>query len=646
MTDRALPDLVGRTRLDNSALRKGAAEAKAQIAGIGKHSQGVGGVIEGSFAKSASAITSRLGPAAGIAQKALEGIGASAFKSGNILQTALVGGAAAAVVGLGALAAKGVGTFIALTDQVRGLQRVTGASAQDASVLAGTLRKLGIDSGVAEKGFFLLSKTIANTPDKLAKVGVEVERNKKGNVDLFGTLENVATAYQKAGKGAEGNAIAAAAFGKAGAQMLPVLGKTREELDAIKARLGDQGLIFNQDAVNRGLEFKRNMRDLGESVKGLEVSLGEGLVPILAKLAKGAADFVTSITKGIRDVSDFKLPGGSDTVGTSVGKAWDLGTFKFAEDAGKRLSVALGITKKSHDDTKEAADKHAASEEDIGRAMQETAAQAEEEAKALDRLLGAQVGLVGGTLGLEAAQRSLKDAQQEAKEKQDALTLAVQQHGAKSAEAVAANDALGAANLRLKEGADRLAKQTADLAKQQAEASGQTFSAQQYTDAYKGSLLETAKAIGGPVGKALEDLAAGIEGLPPVELGFTNYQEFLNQIKTVVDRLNAIPGAVSYTARAGILPGSHQVPARMAGGPVIGGQPYIVGERRPELFIPNTSGRIEPRVPEGWDMNGPGVPAPGGSTSITVNFPNYLGSRDEMTRWVSEALRQRDVSRS
>jgi len=38
--------------------------------------------------------------------------------------------------------------------------------------------------------------------------------------------------------------------------------------------------------------------------------------------------------------------------------------------------------------------------------------------------------------------------------------------------------------------------------------------------------------------------------------------------------------------------------AREKGGPVRAGQPYIVGEKRPELFVPNQSGVIVPRVPE------------------------------------------------
>ena len=40
---------------------------------------------------------------------------------------------------------------------------------------------------------------------------------------------------------------------------------------------------------------------------------------------------------------------------------------------------------------------------------------------------------------------------------------------------------------------------------------------------------------------------------------------------------------------------------RANGGPVKAGQPYIVGERQPELFVPNRSGTIIPSVTSGGD---------------------------------------------
>ena len=47
-------------------------------------------------------------------------------------------------------------------------------------------------------------------------------------------------------------------------------------------------------------------------------------------------------------------------------------------------------------------------------------------------------------------------------------------------------------------------------------------------------------------------------------------------------------------------------PGRASGGPVAAGQPYIVGEKRPELFVPNTAGRIVPRIPSVAGLAGGG----------------------------------------
>ena len=47
--------------------------------------------------------------------------------------------------------------------------------------------------------------------------------------------------------------------------------------------------------------------------------------------------------------------------------------------------------------------------------------------------------------------------------------------------------------------------------------------------------------------------------------------------------------------------------ARVKGGPVTAGRPYIVGERRPELFVPSSSGSIRPKVPGGGFTYAPQV---------------------------------------
>jgi hypothetical protein len=73
---------------------------------------------------------------------------------------------------------------------------------------------------------------------------------------------------------------------------------------------------------------------------------------------------------------------------------------------------------------------------------------------------------------------------------------------------------------------------------------------------------------------------------------------------------------VKYVYDVGTPPavGGGGIPGRAVGGPVSAGSPYVVGERGPELFIPDVSGTI---IPNG-SMSGAGVDG-GNSYSITVN---------------------------
>ena len=72
---------------------------------------------------------------------------------------------------------------------------------------------------------------------------------------------------------------------------------------------------------------------------------------------------------------------------------------------------------------------------------------------------------------------------------------------------------------------------------------------------------------------------------------------------------------------------------KATGGPVSANTPYIVGERRPELFVPSTSGRIVPRVPNVGTM------AAGGST-IIVNTGQSVSSKDDIAREIRKIMRE------
>ncbi|VVE51914.1 hypothetical protein PMO31116_04713 [Pandoraea morbifera] len=79
-----------------------------------------------------------------------------------------------------------------------------------------------------------------------------------------------------------------------------------------------------------------------------------------------------------------------------------------------------------------------------------------------------------------------------------------------------------------------------------------------------------------------------------------------------------------------------KVSMRAGGGPVAAGQPYIVGEKRAELFVPNTSGTILPSVPSGGGI----------SVSVVTNVDNSGNSAsqtsadsDRTGKQLSQAIR-------
>lgn len=79
------------------------------------------------------------------------------------------------------------------------------------------------------------------------------------------------------------------------------------------------------------------------------------------------------------------------------------------------------------------------------------------------------------------------------------------------------------------------------------------------------------------------------------------------------------------------------VPGRALGGPVRAGQPYVVGEKRPELFVPSTSGTIVPQIGR---LNAGG----GGSVTVDARTTIHAPNADAAGLARIEAMvRQRDA---
>lgn len=210
-------------------------------------------------------------------------------------------GIAALGVGIAELTKAGVGKFVQLTGEIRQLQRVSGASAEDSSRFAYAFKILGVDVDTASRALGILSKNVES--GKLAKLGVQAVGASAGNKQMTETILRVADAYEKADGIFEKNNVALQAFGRGGLALVPILQRGREGLKALFEEAEKHHLVFSPEELERGKEFSLQMKSLQGAVTGLEVSLGERIVPALTKGAELATKFVDAIN-GIDQDSD------------------------------------------------------------------------------------------------------------------------------------------------------------------------------------------------------------------------------------------------------------------------------------------------------------------------------------------------------
>jgi hypothetical protein len=141
---------------------------------------------------------------------------------------------------------------------------------------------------------------------------------------------------------------------------------------------------------------------------------------------------------------------------------------------------------------------------------------------------------------------------------------------------------------------------------------------------------DKAEALAGGVGLAVDSA----KGLGPVGLAVLPVL-IAGAVALISSAFSRGGGGGSATAGTG----STFTNRREFGGPVSKGRAYIVGERRPELFVPNTNGIIVPQVPS-MDYSGASMAA--GAMAIDVNIQG-VSYGDDILFTVQQAQIRRGI---
>lgn len=252
----------------------------------------------------------------------------------------------------------------------------------------------------------------------------------------------------------------------------------------------------------------------------------------------------------------------------------------------------------------------------------------------LAQLKDTALSYVDVSLAYSESDERIADAQDKLIEKQEAYNEVINEYGADSREARAAARELTYAQNDITRSVDDAARAWANQAKLLAEKEGKIFGDDDYLRAYSDELKRLGDVagsgeLGAGMARVIEDLQKAAYEAAVLE----------KNAKLAADGLLKIPQNwvwASPSMALGAVPAGELDPSqwRAGGGPVTRNQPYVVGERGPEMFVPGQSGTIVPNHALG-----------GGGGGVTINVGHYYGPPDQFVSDMSEALRRLEAAR-
>jgi hypothetical protein len=216
------------------------------------------------------------------------------------------------------------------------LSQITGVSSQTLSIYYKAATDVGVAHEAVDKGIAKLSRSFVQLQQGNSGAAAGFRLLGLSAKDFIGLnpdekLRKVTDAFATMKDGPEKAAAAIALFGKAGAQLIPVLDQMGgEEFAKIRDQAERLGLVFDQSMVEGALRAKAALADLKGVAEGATAQFETGLVPALAD----TADAMTHAITGTSGISN-----GFKTLGEMAGKA-----LKFIAETFILLGLDAGTT--------------------------------------------------------------------------------------------------------------------------------------------------------------------------------------------------------------------------------------------------------------------------------------------------------------
>lgn len=524
-------------------------------------------------------------------------------------------------------------------DALNDLSQRTGIATDELSKLQYAAKLSDVSSEEFATNVIKLNRSIAETARGTGEaqkaflaLGISVKTSSGEIRDTKDILKDIADAFASYEDGANKTALATALFGRAGATFITFLNNGREGLDRFGAELAQMGGVIMPDAARKADELNDSIVRLRSSFGAAATEIGVTLAPYLTRLIneflilkKNSDSFSESITTGI--ALGFRSTNLQDALAgvrkeleviSRYAPQYTIDSLKRQEailleaiqtqalaDATRNLSAeekrALEAKKKKPAPALAESKKATAPKSDEAEKLLERQALAVQKlTMSEEELAVAEVFLAGATMQqMEVAQRfadvlTKQRKEQEELKTQTALALDLYQEYKQLYEDTASPvQKLADEEARLLELRRRLVENGYEviqvdrlIAEARLNAYDKFFPPETKSEILE--LSELSRELGLAISTSFEDAVIGGNNLRDVIRGLEEDIIRILMRKLVTQPLEAFVtdfGTQLFPKIFG---------ARAMGGPVLANKSYLVGERGPEIFMPNHSGQIAP----------------------------------------------------
>jgi hypothetical protein len=473
-------------------------------------------------------------------------------------------------------------------DQVRDLSRALGTNAEQSSTLIQVADDLFVSYDVL----------------KIAMKKAQVEGI---NPNIEGLME-LAKKYQSIPDPAERSAFAIKMFGKAGMEMTKILEKTPEQLKAMGDALEGSNLIMSQESVDAAYKYKQAMDELGDTWQGLKYQVGSALIPALTAATKGFTTHAaatlglwTALHEGKITLGEYLKQSAKVTWSSydaADAQVWLNGKLVEARDAQNELNRTNMDARDRIAELNPVLDAEAQAMEDLEQATNDAKIATDQFNQNMSDLNTFMNGPLGkSTDDFKTKMDDLNTKLGENQARRELLTTLPVLTDEQRTELGELQTEYGEISAAITKTADdhELAtkRMLLDLLIQRAGLVDMTAEGQT-------AFFNMTTSIAENWGLIDEETAIATRGIDKAMQGFASgagTQAALNTFYSLVAQAKMLEGTheILFNIRTtGEMPTIHggQIDYRAVGGPAVGGSSYVVGEKGPELFVPEKSGQV------------------------------------------------------